>query len=208
MGFTSSLGNLRENQNIGYLAVPLLITEGVGAISGLIPTELSGFDIPRRLGADWLKSNGVSDKAGSSTVLRSTSGVSIILVSVGTDFSDFESWRLVGASVLRIAGTDAVSLLLPLDLVSDAKGCVQSLVEGAALSVYDYKTPEKDTALYIVPLESPTPDPDTVRAIESAIEDALTTTDLVNWAKRLIDMPARDASPRKLAKAYVKRLEQ
>ena len=122
MGFTSSLGNLRDYQNVGYIAVPLLITEGVGAISGQIPTELSGFDIPRRLGADWLKANGVSDKAGSATVLRSTSGVSIILVSVGKEFSDYESWRLVGASVMRIAGTEAVNFLLPLDLVSDAKG--------------------------------------------------------------------------------------
>ena len=208
MGFTSSLGNLRNYQNVGYIAVPLLITEGVGAISGQIPTELSGFDIPRRLGADWLKANGVSDKVGSATVLRSTSGVSIILVSVGKEFSDYESWRLVGASVMRIAGTEAVNFLLPLDLVSDAKGCAQALVEGSALSVYDYKALEKDFALYVVPLENPTPNPDTVSAIESAIEEALTSTDLVNWAKRLIDMPPRDASPRKLAKAYAKRLEQ
>ncbi len=208
MGFTSSLGNLRDYQNVGYIAVPLLITEGVGAISGQIPTELSGFDIPRRLGADWLKANGVSDKAGSATVLRSTSGVSIILVSVGKEFCDYESWRLVGASVMRIAGTEAVNFLLPLDLVSDAKGCAQALVEGSALSIYDYKALEKDFALYVVPLENPTPNPDTVSAIELAIEEALTSTDLVNWAKRLIDMPPRDASPRKLAKAYAKRLEQ
>ncbi len=206
MGFSSSLGNLRDYQNVGYLAVPLLITEGVAGVSAIIPTELAGFDIPRRFGAEWLKSNGVSDKAGSATVLRSTSGISIILVSVGQDFNNYESWRLVGSAVMRIAGAEAVNLLFPLDVISQASGCAQAVVEGAALSVYDYKAPEKEAELYLVPLDAQEPNSETLRTIESAIEDALSATELVNWAKRLIDMPPRDASPRKLAKAYAERL--
>ena len=128
MGFTSSLGTIRDYQDVSYIAVPVLITEGVGAISGVIPTELAGFDIPRRLGAGWLKSNGISDKAGSSTVLRSTTGVSIILVSLGKELSNLESWRLAGASVMRIAGTEAVNFLLPLDLLNDPGACALSLI--------------------------------------------------------------------------------
>lgn len=208
MGFTSSLGTIRDYQDVSYIAVPLLITEGVGAISGVIPTELAGFDIPRRLGAGWLKSNGISDKAGSSTVLRSTTGVSIILVSLGKELSNLESWRLAGASVMRIAGTEAVDFLLPLDLLNDPGACAQALIEGASLSTYDYKTLDKECSLFVVPLDASVPNPETLSEIETAIEDALTATDLVNWAKRLIDTPPRDASPRKLAKAYAKRLEQ
>ena len=36
MGFTSSLGTIRDYQDVSYIAVPLLITEGVGAISGAV----------------------------------------------------------------------------------------------------------------------------------------------------------------------------
>lgn len=208
MAFSASVGSFREYQNVGFLAVPVLITEGVGAIAGTIPTELAGFDIPRRLGAGWLKTNGLSDKPGTSTVLRSTGQVSVILVSVGKDLHNLESWRLVGASVMRVAGAEAVHLLLPLDLIGDARACTQALVEGAALSSYDYKAPEKESSLVVVPLESPVPSPDVLAKIEASIEDALLITDFVNWAKRLIDTPARDASPRKLAKAYAKRLEE
>ena len=208
MAFSASVGNLRDQSNNGYVAVPLLITEGVAAISGVIPTELVGFDIPRRLGAGWLKTNGVSEKPGSTAVLRSTAGASVILVSVGKSFTDEESWRLAGGATMRIVGTEAVSFLLPLDLISDPRGCAHALTEGAALAVYDYKMPEKESSLIVVPLGSPLPSPEAVGDIERAIEDALTTTELVNWAKRLIDMPPRDASPRKLAKAFAKRLEQ
>jgi leucyl aminopeptidase len=208
MAFSASVGSLRDQQSTGFVAVPLLVTEGVGAISGVIPTELAGFDIPRRLSAGWLKTNGLSEKPGSSTVLRSTTGVSVILVSVGKNFNEAESWRLVGGAVIQIAGTEMVNFLLPLDLISDASGCAQALTEGAALSAYDYKVSDKETTLTVVPLGSPVPSPDSVSQIELAIADALTTTELVNWAKRLIDTPPRDASPRKLAKAFTKRLEQ
>ncbi|HEV2427692.1 MAG TPA: leucyl aminopeptidase family protein, partial [Acidimicrobiales bacterium] len=95
---------------------------------------------------------------------------------------------------------------LPVDGLDDPAGLAQALVEGAVLSSYRFKE-GADAAFDVVPLGDPLPSVTVHDAVSEGVRRGTVVARGVNWAKRLIDSPAADMTPKKLAKAARERLE-
>ena len=84
-----------------------------------IPEVIGGHSLPRSLTAAWCAQQGLTERPGSSTVVRSFAGLNVALVNVGATLNDLEHYRLAGASAVRCAGDGDVAFLLPTDGLDD-----------------------------------------------------------------------------------------
>lgn len=189
-----------------FVAVPVTMDKGSATVLSVLRDTVAVALLPAELSVDWCVRHGLKADAGSTVVLRSVSGPSILIVSVGDTFNALDAYRLAGAAAARAAGDAALAFLLPTDAIEEPARAAQALVEGALLASYDYKRPQEKGSFDVVALGSPLPSVDVHDRVSAGVERGRLVADGVNWAKRLIDTPAGELSPKELAKAFESRL--
>ncbi|MGA2432055.1 MAG: leucyl aminopeptidase family protein [Acidimicrobiales bacterium] len=190
------------------ICVPVVFDEGGCVIAESIPLVLGGQTIPRELDQAWCARQGMKSEPGSVVVLRALGESTVVLVSLGSTYNTLEHYRLAGAAAVRSAGDGSLAFFLPTEAIEFPRDVTRALVEGALLASYSFKHEESTSSFDVVPVGVSMP---SVRTHNEVLEGVLrggVIAEGVNWAKRLIDTPAGDLSPRGLAKRVLKRLEQ
>jgi leucyl aminopeptidase len=188
------------------LVVPVIFDDDGALVAEAIPRTLVGRDIPRTLDASWCASRGLGATAGSALVWSSGDAPAVVLVSLGTSYNRAESFRAAGAASVQQAQGGVVVFLLPTDGIEAPDEAAQALVEGALLSSYAYKTPDEDRRFDVVVLGVPLPSVADHDDVVEGVRRGEIVADAVNWAKRLIDSPPNEVSPKELAKRFAQRL--
>ena len=188
------------------VAVPVTFDDGEAFVADSIPKILGGHTLPRSFPQAWCLQQGLKEEPGSAVVIRSFVGLNVALVTVGSTPNDLEHYRLAGAAAVRCAGDTSVAFLLPTDGLDEPAAVTQALVEGALLSSYSYKDTGGDLTFDVVPLGVPLPSVETHDDVVTGVHRGSVVAGAVNWAKALINTPAGDLTPKKLAKAALKRL--
>jgi len=189
------------------IVVPVTFDEGIGHVADCVPATLGEHSIPRQLSVEWCTRQQMKADAGSVAVLRALEGPNVAFVSVGTESSVAENYRLAGAAAMRCCGQQSVTFLLPTEALGAAREVAQALVEGALLASYSYKSDGPELSFDVVPLGTPLPSVEAHDAVTDGVARGVIVADAVNWAKRLIDSPGGDMAPRELARQVEVRLE-
>jgi leucyl aminopeptidase len=190
---------------VAFFAVPVTFREGVGSIAADIPDEVASLRVPRTLSEEWCATHGLAPKAGSSVILATLDGPSIVLVSLG-ESPDAESYRLAAAAAVRAARGKDLAFVLATSALDAVADVAQAVVEAAILTSYSYKKPDDEANLFVVPLGQPLPSIEAHDAIVTGVERGVIIANATNWAKRLVDSPPNVMTPKQLAKAIASRL--
>ncbi|MFI5036371.1 MAG: leucyl aminopeptidase family protein [Acidimicrobiales bacterium] len=196
-----------EGATRATVVVPVIFDQGEAAVASTVPAVIGGHSLPRSFSAAWCAQQGLKEKPGSATVVRSFAGLNVALVNVGSTLNDLDHYRLAGAAAVRCAGEGDVAFLLPTDGLDDPRAVAQALVEGALLSSYRFKSGAPDSSFDVVPLGEPLPSISVHDQVSEGVRRGTVIARGVNWAKRLVDTPAGDLPPKRLAKAARDRLE-
>ena len=196
-----------EGLNQSTVCVPVIFDAGEAFIAETVPKALAGHTLPRSFSAAWCQQQGLREEPGSSTILRSFTGVNVALITVGSTLNDLDHYRLAGAAAARCGGEANVAFFLPTDGLERPGLVAQALVEGAVLASYGYKSEGADSTFFVVPLGSPLPTVETHNEVSDGVERGAVVAEGVNWAKHLINSPAASMPPRELARAALERLD-
>lgn len=207
MPLTARVSTPTEGTTRTTVVVPVIFDRGEALVSPSIPSVIGGHSLPRSFSAAWCAQQGLKETSGSSTVVRSFAGLNVALVTVGATLNDLEHYRLAGAAAVRCAGGGDVAFLLPTDGLDDARAVAQALVEGALLASYRYKESPDEASFDVVPLGEPLPTVAVHDQVSEGVRRGTVIARGVNWAKRLVDTPAGDLSPKRFARAALDRLE-
>ncbi|HQU27062.1 MAG TPA: leucyl aminopeptidase family protein [Acidimicrobiales bacterium] len=206
MARTARVVALKDALVADLVAVPVTVaTDGV-RLDGSVPGRVGGVDLPRAFDAGWCELRGLSATPGTSAVLRAASGPAVALVSVGASLEEPDGYRLAGAAIARLAGEGTASALLAVTGLVDPARVAGALVEGAVLASYRFKRPETDGTLEVVALSTPLPSVPVHDAVVAGVARGVVVADAANWAKRLVDTPAGDLTPKELARTFDLRL--
>ena len=189
-----------------YVVVPVVFDEGAAFVAQSIPTTLGGLTIERVLSAQWCQANGLKPGAGATSTLRTLNATSVVLVSLGSSYNVAESYRIAAAAAVRVAGDEPVAFFVPTDGIEDPRAMAQALVEGALLAAYDYRRTDESVAFDVVPLGLPLPSVVVHDQVTEGVARGGVVAETVNWAKRLIDTPASQMTPKDLAREVELRL--
>lgn len=184
------------------LVIPVIFDEGGALIADAIPDVLVGREIPRTFSAAWCVSHSLSDLAGSATMWSTFTGPSVMFVSLGASYNRPENFRLAGATAAQRGEGEAIVFLLPTDGIEFPDDAAQALVEGALLGSYDYKRPDDERSFAVVALGVPLPSVADHDDVVEGVRRGVVIAEGVNWAKRLIDTPPNELSPKELAKHF------
>ena len=83
MSRTAKVSSLKEALLLPTIAVPVVVGEDGATLSEAIAN--SGIAIPSSLSAEWCRQQGLRRDVGSTVVLRSVTGPTIVLISLGDD---------------------------------------------------------------------------------------------------------------------------
>lgn len=202
MSRSVTLTTSTDAANYGAIAYVVHKTDaGLAALDGT-PTDLGGVSLPSTLSQEWCDAQGLSTKVGSSTVLRTLSGPNVIIVVSNGATTTVDEWRRLGAAVVRSAPKSSALIALP---AATLPANVQAIVEGAILASYDYKATDDAPPVGIFVAGDVS---DSARAaLGTAVSNGALVADGTNWAKRLIDTPALDLSPKAFASQVRERFE-
>jgi len=207
MPYSARVTTPTEGATRATVVVPVIFDQGEAVVAPTVPAVLGGHSLPRSFSAAWCAQQGLKDQPGSTTVVRSFAGLNVALVTVGSTLNDLDHYRLAGAAAVRCAGDGDVAFLLPTDGLDDPRAVAQALVEGALLASYRFKGGGADASFDVVPLGDPLPSVGVHDLASEGVRRGTVVARAVNWAKRLVDTPAGDMSPKKLARAARDRLE-
>jgi len=188
------------------VVVPVIFDDEGALIAEAIPARVVGHDVARTLTAQWCAARGLSAVPGSVLARSSFDGPSLLFVSLGSTYNNAESFRLAGAAAQQRAEGDAIVFLLPSDGIEYPDAAAQAVVEGALLASYDFKKPDEDRSFDVVVLGVPLPSVADHDDVVEGVRRGVVVADAVNWAKRLIDTPPNELSPKELAKRVAQRL--
>ncbi|HEY5302793.1 MAG TPA: M17 family peptidase N-terminal domain-containing protein [Acidimicrobiales bacterium] len=188
------------------LVVPVIFDDNGALVTEAIPASVAGYEVPRSFDAAWCSSRGLSATPGSATTWSSFNAPTLILVSLGATYNDAESFRLAGATAAQRGTGDHIVFLLPTDGIELPDEAAQALVEGALLGSYDFKKSDEDCDFSVVALGVPLPSVADHDDVVEGVRRGVLIADGVNWAKRLIDTPPNELSPKELAKRFAYRL--
>ena len=195
------------NDAFNYGAVVVVMQkdqDGLKALSGT-PAEFNGVALPLALSQEWCDAQGLSTKVGSSTVLRTLSGPNVVVVVSNGSATTEDEWRRLGAAVARAAAKTSALIVLPALAGAANATTLQALTEGVILASYDFKATDDAPPVGIVvlgDLAAPARD-----ELSAAVSQGSLVADGANWAKRLIDMPAMDLSPKAFGNRVRERFE-
>ena len=181
------------------IGVPVVFTDGVGALAESVPSVIAGLALTHTLGEEWCRVHGLTAKPGSTVTLRSIDGPSIVLLSVGAGATNLDNYRLAGAALIREAGSNTAAFLLPADTSGNPGEVAQAFSEGALLSSYSYKQDESHLGLLVAVLGSPLPSVEVHNEVTAGVERGVVVASATNWAKRLIDTPPGAMTPKDFA---------
>ena len=166
--------------------------------------------LPGRLDEAWVRQQGFAAKSGQSLVLRSAGGApSVVLLGLGERAGmDAERWRRAAAALVRMAGEGGTAALvlpgggsdgLPGGSPGGDPATVGSAVaEGAVLAAYrfdGYRSAPRPPAVERVVLVSP----GDRRSLDAGIRRGSAVARAVTFARDLINTPAGDLTPSRMA---------
>ncbi|MBU6233509.1 MAG: leucyl aminopeptidase [Acidobacteria bacterium] len=177
---------------------------GVVTLDGT-PEQVDGTSLPRSLSKEWCEAQGLSTKVASATVLRSLSGPNVVLVVTNGAATTADEWRRVGAAVSRQSSKTSALVLLPGTSGIHAAFATQALAEGVVLAGYDFKSVDEAPPVGVAVIGDLVPaDRD---AIGAALRNGSLIANSANWAKRLIDTPAMELTPKAFVTHVKERIE-
>lgn len=206
MSRTARVSSIKEGLALSTIAVPVTVREGAGTINDAIVH--TGVGVPTSLSVEWCRQQGLKGDAGSAVVLRSIKGANIVLVSLGDDEQSTANYRLAGAAAARAAGDGSLAFFLSTEGLADPARVAQSIVEGALLASYSFKSRDSSSSVDVVPVGVPLPTVSVHDEVTRGVERGALVGEAVNWAKFLVDTPAGAMSPRVLASEFEERLNQ
>lgn len=187
------------------LVVPVIMTETGAIVDETVPAHWAGQSIAREYSSAWCQHWGLSDTAGSSALLIGSEGA-VLLVSVGPSYQGVENFRLAGAAAFKRAGGLPIAVLLPVGLLEDLESAAAAVTEGCLLASYNYKTADLELSLSLVALAGDLPSIAQHDAVVAGLGRGVTVATGANWARRLIDTPPSDMTPKELARSIEERL--
>jgi leucyl aminopeptidase len=188
------------------VVIPVIFDDDGALIAEAIPAHLAGHDLSRTLSATWCSSRGLNATAGSALTRASFDGPTLLFVSVGATYNHADNFRVAGATAVQRGEGDAIVFLLPTEAIERPDEVAQALVEGALLASYEYKSTDEDRRFEVVALGVPLPSVADHDDVVEGVRRGALVADAVNWAKRLIDTPPNELSPKELAKRFAQRL--
>ena len=207
MSLTARISTPVEAVTQPTVVVPVTFDDATAYVAESVPTTIGGHVIPRSFDATWCERHGLKLTAGSAVALHAVSGPTVVVVSLGSTFNERDNYRMAAASAQRLANDASFAILVPTDGIEDPRGAAQALVEGALLSSYRFKDPSVEATLDVVPLGSPLPSVVVHDLVTEGVARGSAVAGAVNWAKRLIDTPGAEATPKELAHQVALRLQ-
>jgi leucyl aminopeptidase len=208
MSISARISTPLESAEQATLCVPVTFDNAEAFVGESVPLVLAGQTLARSFSKEWCAAQGLKEEPGSTAVIRPFEGPTIVIVSLGATYNNFEHYRLAGAAALRVANGSSVAFFLPTSAIEEPGDAAQALVEGALLSGYRYKTLDADVTFDVVPLGLPLPSVETHDEVSEGVRRGAIVANAINWAKRLIDSPPGEMSPKVLAKSVERRLEE
>ena len=206
MNTHARVATLDEIAGASTVIIPVVVDEDGAHVADAIPGEVAGRDVPRVLDAGWCAAHSLRATPGSVVSWSSHHGPRLLFVSLGATYNVAENFRLAGAAAVQNAVGDSLLFLLPTDAIELPDEAAQALTEGALLASYNYKSPDLERHLGVVVLGVPLPSVADHDDVVEGVRRAHVVADAVNWAKRLIDTPPNELSPKELAKRVAQRL--
>ncbi|MGA2293917.1 MAG: leucyl aminopeptidase family protein [Acidimicrobiales bacterium] len=208
MSRTARVATPTEGASRPTICVPVTFDGGTAFIAESIPKALADHTLPRTFSKEWCEQQGLKEEPGSAAVIRSFNGSSVALISLDSTYNKLEHYRLAGAAAVRVARDTNLAFYLPTDGIEEPGEAAQALVEGALLSAYRFKKADDVEATFdVVPLGSPLPSVETHDEVVDGVARGVVVAEGVNWAKRLIDTPPGNMTPKELAKQVAKYLK-
>ncbi len=207
MPLSARVTTATEGATRATVVVPVTFDRGEAVVASAVPEVVGGHSLPRLFSAAWCAQQGLKETPGSSTVVRSFAGLNVALVTLGATLNDAEAYRLAGAAAVRCAGDGDVAFLFATGGLDDPMVVAQALVEGALLSSYRFKSTSPDASFDVVPLGDPLPSVGVHDQVSEGVRRGVIVARGANWAKRLVDTPAGDLSPKRLANVARDRVE-
>ncbi len=196
MALSARVATPTEGATRTTVVVPVTFDAGEAFVAASVPAVIGGHSLPRRFSAAWCAQQGLKERPGGSTVVRSFAGLNVALVSLGPTLNDPDAYRLAGASAARAGGGGDVAVLLPTDGLDDPAALAQALVEGALLSSYRFKA-GPDASFDVVPLGDPLPSV----AVHDAVSEGVRRGTVVGTRRQLGQAARRLAGRRHDAQA-------
>ncbi|MBW4030287.1 MAG: leucyl aminopeptidase [Acidobacteria bacterium] len=188
------------------VVIPVIFDDEGALIAEAIPANVAGHDIARTMDAPWCSARGLSATAGSSLARAFFHGPTLLFVSLGSTYNQVDNFRMAGAAAVQRGEGDVVVFLLPTDAIEEPDQAAQAVVEGALLASYDFKSTDEDRSFDVVALGVPLPSVADHDDVAQGVGRAVVVANAVNWAKRLIDTPPNELSPKELAKRFAQHL--
>ncbi|NNN10041.1 MAG: leucyl aminopeptidase [Acidimicrobiaceae bacterium] len=195
-----------ELANATTVVVPVIFDEEGALVAEAIPGTLVGRAVPHNLEVGWSSSRGLNATPGSALAWSDLEGPTLLFVSLGASYNHAENFRLAGACAAQRAVGEHVVFLLPTDGIELPQDAAQALVEGALLASYDFKKPDEDRDFNVLALGVPLPSVADHDDVVEGVRRGVVVANEVNWAKRLIDSPPNELTPKELAKRIAQRL--
>ncbi len=182
--------------------------------------RVAGLLLPDAPDEAWLRRQGFEAASGQSLVLRAAGGgPSVVLLGLGARAGlDAQRWRLAAAALVRAGGSGGgtAALLLPADPPgSDPRALGAAIAEGAVLASYRFDayrtatTPVGIERLVAVSGSDPSgaSDPSGVtEAWADGLRRGAIGASATAFARDLVNTPASDMTPRRLAELVAERL--
>jgi leucyl aminopeptidase len=188
------------------VVVPVIFDDEGALIGEAVPATLAGYVVPRVLEAGWSSSRGLNATPGSALAWSTLEGPALLFVSLGASYNHAENFRLAGASAVQRGEGDRIVFILPTDGIELPDVAAQALVEGALLASYDFKKSDEDRDFDVLAVGVPLPSVADHDDVVEGVRRGVLVADGVNWAKRLIDTPPNELTPKELAKLIAQRL--
>ncbi len=190
--------------------VDAAVPQGAVALGWPVRSEFDDVLLPDAMGSldgAALRARGFTAKAGQAYALTPLDGgTSWVLLGMGDGATlDADRWRRAAAAFVRAAGEgQCAALMLPADLLegADALDVGVAVAEGAVLAAYrfnEYRTSRAPSAVdRVVVVPTPTWGGDD-QELASGVMRGERTANAVAFARELINTPAADLPPRRLA---------
>jgi leucyl aminopeptidase len=203
------LGTPNELDSFGLVAVVARSGADEFTVSNFTPDTVGGLDLPRSFGVEWARRQGLSATVGSTCVLRSLASTDIALISGGDEtLNSVDEWRRMAAAAVRAGGNRSIAFVLATNDVTDSMTVGRAVAEGAVLASYEFSDgPNDEVSEFVVVPIGTLPLVEFHDGLDVGVREGAIVAESVNWAKKMIDTPPSQLTPKDMAKKALRRLE-